>query len=218
MSSWIEGQRRWGRGDRGGGGGVPRVFCRFQVEILRWCLVSGDVLHCSVLLLTSTLCYWVSVLNVCIFYFWTSKASILHWVPTIVRGQPSFLSFAWKPTVDQREIPLHYFYHWFQKPVICADSWFLESNGKKLQWDSSLIINRDPHGARLFVPTGLYFLLPVMCINLEDLAGKLFEWDDFSLVDLVSVWRHGNSESLIPESFMQRKQIVRGDFHSKNTS
>jgi hypothetical protein len=34
----------------------------------------------------------------------------------------------------------------------------------------------------------------------------------------MSIWRHGNSESLIPESFMQRKQIVRGDFHFKNTS
>ena len=33
----------------------------------------------------------------------------------------------------------------FQKPRICADSWFLKSNGKKVQWDFSLIINRAPH-------------------------------------------------------------------------
>jgi hypothetical protein len=43
-----------------------------------------------------------------------------------------------------------------------TDSWFLESNGKKVQWDFSLIINRDPHGTGLFVTTGIYVLLPVM--------------------------------------------------------
>ena len=42
------------------------------------------------------------------------------------------------------------------------------------------------------MPTGLYFLLPILRINFEVLAGKLFEWDDFSLVDPVSIWRHGN--------------------------
>ena len=58
---------------------------------------------------------------------------------------------------DQREIPWNYFYRWFQKPVICADSWFLESNGKKVQWDFSLIINRAPHGVGLFWPSGYTF-------------------------------------------------------------
>ncbi len=44
---------------------------------------------------------------------------------------------------DQRKIPLHLFTIGFQKPGICADSWFLESNGKKVQWDFSLITYRD---------------------------------------------------------------------------
>jgi hypothetical protein len=46
---------------------------------------------------------------------------------------------------------------------------------KIVQWNFSLIINRG----WAFVPTGLYFLLPVMRINLQVLAVKLFEWDDF---------------------------------------
>jgi hypothetical protein len=33
------------------------------------------------------------------------------------------------------KIPLHHFTFGFQKPGICADSWFLESNGKMVQWD-----------------------------------------------------------------------------------
>jgi hypothetical protein len=37
---------------------------------------------------------------------------------------------------DQRKIPLHLFTIGFQKPGICADSWFLESNGKKVQFFS----------------------------------------------------------------------------------
>jgi hypothetical protein len=52
---------------------------------------------------------------------------------------------------------------------------------KIVQWDFSLIINRAPHGAGLFVPTGLYFLFPVMRINLEvvsgnSLSGMIFLW------------------------------------------
>jgi hypothetical protein len=38
---------------------------------------------------------------------------------------------------DQRKIPLHLFTIGFHKPEICSDSWFLESNGKKVQWDFS---------------------------------------------------------------------------------
>ena len=53
----------------------------------------------------------------------------------------------WKEN-DQREIPLHYFYHWFQKPVICTDYctdyWLV-------QWDFSL------NGAGLFCPPGFTF-------------------------------------------------------------
>ncbi len=40
---------------------------------------------------------------------------------------------------------------------IPADSWFLESNGKMVQWDVSLIINRAPHGAGLLCPPGCPF-------------------------------------------------------------
>ena len=47
----------------------------------------------------------------------------------------------WGSIYDQRKIPLHLFTIGFQKPGICADSWFLESNGKMVQWDFSLIIN-----------------------------------------------------------------------------
>ncbi len=46
--------------------------------------------------------------------------------------------------VDQRKIPLHHFTIGFQKQGICADSLFLESNGKMVQWDFSLIKNRAP--------------------------------------------------------------------------
>ena len=35
--------------------------------------------------------------------------------------------------------PITPFYHWIPEPGICADFWFLESNGKKVQWDFSLI-------------------------------------------------------------------------------
>ena len=59
-----------------------------------------------------------------------------------------------------------------------AMGWFLESIVKMVQWDFSLIINRDPRGWA-FVPTGLYFLLPVMSINLEVLVDELFERNDF---------------------------------------
>jgi hypothetical protein len=37
---------------------------------------------------------------------------------------------------------MHHFTIGFQKPGICADSWFLESNGKMVQWDFSLISTR----------------------------------------------------------------------------
>jgi hypothetical protein len=72
---------------------------------------------------------------------------------------------------DQRKSQLHHFTIGFQKPGICVDSWFLESNGKMVQLGFSLIKNRAPHGAGL-VPTGLYFLLPVIRINLQVLAGS----------------------------------------------
>ncbi len=62
---------------------------------------------------------------------------------------------------DQRKFQLHHFTIGFQKPEICADFWFLESNGKMVQLEFSLIKNRAPHGAGL-VHTGLYLLLPVM--------------------------------------------------------
>jgi hypothetical protein len=72
---------------------------------------------------------------------------------------------------DQRKSQLHHFTIGFQKPGICTDSWFLESNGKMVQLGFSLIKNRAPHGAGL-VPTGLYLLLPVMRINLQVLSGS----------------------------------------------
>jgi hypothetical protein len=40
---------------------------------------------------------------------------------------------------DQRKSQLHHFTIGFQKPGICADSWFLESNGKMVQLGFSLI-------------------------------------------------------------------------------
>ncbi len=92
---------------------------------------------------------------------------------------------------DQRKIPLHLFTIGFQKPGICADSWFLESNGKKVQWDFSLIINRAPHG-NTFLATGLYILLPVIRINLQVLTGR---WDDLFSSGIGFwnwIWRHRN--------------------------
>ncbi len=50
---------------------------------------------------------------------------------------------------DQRKIPLHHFTIGFQKPGICADSWFLESNGKMVQWDFSLINSCSTTAVRL---------------------------------------------------------------------
>ncbi len=44
---------------------------------------------------------------------------------------------------DQRKIPLHHFTIGFQKQGICADFLFLESNGKMVQWDFSLIIGQN---------------------------------------------------------------------------
>jgi hypothetical protein len=66
------------------------------------------------------------------------------------------LSTVWGSIFDQRKIPLHQFTLGFQKPEICANSWFpgictssfpgicanswfLESNGKMVHWDFSLI-------------------------------------------------------------------------------
>jgi hypothetical protein len=40
---------------------------------------------------------------------------------------------------DQRKSQLHHFTIGFQKPGICADSWFLESNGEMVQLEFSLI-------------------------------------------------------------------------------
>ncbi len=39
---------------------------------------------------------------------------------------------------DQRKSQLHHFTIGFQKPGICADAWFLESNGKMVQLGFSL--------------------------------------------------------------------------------
>ena len=59
--------------------------------------------------------------------------------------------------IDQRKSQLHHFTIGFQKPGICADSWFLESNGKMVQLGFSLIKNRAPHGAGLLCPPGYTF-------------------------------------------------------------
>jgi hypothetical protein len=40
---------------------------------------------------------------------------------------------------DQRKSQLHHFTIGFQKPGVCADSWFLESNDKMVQLGFSLI-------------------------------------------------------------------------------
>ncbi len=61
---------------------------------------------------------------------WSEKipvAPFYHWIPE---------------TRNLRQ--LHHFTIGFQKPGICADSWFLESNGKMVQLGFSLIKNRDP--------------------------------------------------------------------------
>jgi hypothetical protein len=47
----------------------------------------------------------------------------------------------WGSIFDQRKSQLHHFTIGFQKPGICADSWFLESNGKMVQLGFSLIIS-----------------------------------------------------------------------------
>jgi hypothetical protein len=105
---------------------------------------------------------------------------------------------------DQRKSQLHHFTIGFQKPGICtADSWFLESNGKMVQLGFSLIKNRAPHGSGL-VPTGLYFLLPVMLINLKVLAdsgGMIVLWLDRVYLET----RELNPWSSI---FDQRKSIL----------
>ncbi len=105
-----------------------------------------------------------------------------------------------KPGICARNQP---FYHWIpetrnlrQKPGICADSWFLESNGKMVQLGFSLIKNRAPHGAGL-VPPGLYLLLPFMRINLQVLAGSggmIVLWLNRVYLETreLSIWRHGN--------------------------
>jgi hypothetical protein len=80
----------------------------------------------------------------------------------------------WSSIFDQRKSQLYHFTIGFQKPGICADSWFLESNGKMVQLgcaDSwflesngkmvqlgfSLIKNRASHGAGLLWPPGYTF-------------------------------------------------------------
>jgi hypothetical protein len=45
----------------------------------------------------------------------------------------------WGSIFDQRKFQLHHFTIGFQKPKICADFWFLESNGKMVQLEFSLI-------------------------------------------------------------------------------
>jgi hypothetical protein len=48
--------------------------------------------------------------------------------PVGTKAQP-----VWGSIFDQRKSQLHHFTIGFQKPGICADSWFLESNGKMVQ-------------------------------------------------------------------------------------
>ncbi len=67
-----------------------------------------------------------------------------------------------KSVIDKRKIPLHLFTIGFQQPGICADSWFLESNGKKVPWDFFLIINRAPRVQFpcLQIDTGYHQIIP----------------------------------------------------------
>jgi hypothetical protein len=83
------------------------------------------------------------------------------------------------PTIysDQRKSQLHHFTIGFQKPGICADSWFLEcedswfleSNGKMVQLGFSLIKNRSKLGTSPFFSScDLLSLKKLMWSNLID--------------------------------------------------
>jgi hypothetical protein len=58
--------------------------------------------------------------------------------PVGTKAQP-----VWGSIFDQRKSQFHHFTIAFQKPGICADSWFLECNGKMVQLGFSLIKNRQ---------------------------------------------------------------------------
>ena len=95
--------------------------------------------------------------------------------PVGTKAQP-----VWGSIFDQRKSQLHHFTIGFQKQGICADSLFLESNGKMVQLGFSLIKNRAPHGlgfgahrAILFTPGHAHQLT----------SSGWLRWDDCSLVE-----------------------------------
>ncbi len=90
---------------------------------------------------------------------------------------------------DQRKSQVHHFSIGFQKPGICADSWFLESNGKMVHLGFSLIKNRAPHGLGFLCPLGYTFYSRSCAWTYKfwlAQVGWLYSgW-------IVSLWRHGN--------------------------
>jgi hypothetical protein len=90
---------------------------------------------------------------------------------------------------DQAKISLHLFTIGFQKSGICRFLvQFLESNGKKVQWDFSLIINRDPHGTGLFVHPVYTFYSRSCESTYKPVLNE--RWDD--LFSCLIPNRHGN--------------------------
>ena len=78
-----------------------------------------------------------------IFFFSEEELNYRKPIMTTGMGRPDEPAHApfRRSIYDQRKIPLHLFTIGFQKPGICADSWLLESNGKKVQRYFSLINN-----------------------------------------------------------------------------
>ncbi len=110
--------------------------------------------------------------------------------PVYPRGVDfSPLVFSLSSHRDQRKSQLHHFTIGFQKPGICADSWFLESNGKMVHLGFSLIKNRAPQGAGLLWPPVYTFYSRSFTSTYKfwlSQVGWLFSgWS-------VSIWRHGN--------------------------
>jgi hypothetical protein len=104
----------------------------------------------------------------------------------------------------QRKSHLHHFTIGFQKPGICSDSWFLESNGKMVKLGFSLIKNQAPHGLGFCAHRAILFT-PGHAHQLTS-SGWL-RWDDCSLIEPCLFGDTGIELELNPWSsiFDQRK-------------
>ncbi len=99
--------------------------------------------------------------------------------------------------LDQRKSQLHHFTIGFQKPGICADSWFLESNGKVVQLGFSLITSSP----QIFVIRGwgwrkYYLVQKYKSFSRDSSPGKLTQIKYLRLCAPLNMIYTGNVEKM----------------------